>query len=78
MNDEVLCLNGESANSWDYYRQSTDRFELFFSQHYYWAPETRHFRDSADRQRQEKEPRSITRLEVCHDIFDNPQFMTES
>jgi hypothetical protein len=58
--------NGETANSWEYCRQWIDRVDPFFicllGQRYGWAPEPRHFRDTADRQRQEQEPRSITDL----------------
>jgi WD40 repeat protein len=67
-------LNGETANSWEYCRQWIDRVEPFFvcilGQRYGWVPEPEHFRDTADRQRQEQEPRSITDLEVRHAVLD--------
>lgn len=57
-------LNGETANPWEYCRQLTDRVEPFFvcylRQRYGWVAAPRHFRDPADRQRQQQEPRSIT------------------
>jgi hypothetical protein len=57
-------LNSETANSWEYCQQWIDRVEPFFvcilGQRYGWVPEPRHFRDPADRQRQQREPRSIT------------------
>ena len=47
-----------------------DRVEPFFvcilGQRYGWVLEPHHFRDTADRQRQQREPRSITDLEVRH------------
>ena len=67
-------LNGETANSWEYCRQWIDRVEPFFvcilGQRYGWVPEPCHFRDAADRQRQQREPRSITDLEVRHAVLD--------
>ena len=67
-------LNGETANSWEYCRQWIDRVEPFFvcilGQRYGWVPEPHHFRDDADRQRQEQELRSITDLEVRHAVLD--------
>lgn len=67
-------LNGETANSWEYCRQWIDRVEPFFvcllGQRYGWVPEPQHFRDDADRQRQQREPRSITDLEVRHAVLD--------
>jgi malate synthase len=67
-------LNGETANSWEYCRQWIDRVEPFFvcllGQRYGWVPEPRHFRNDADRQRQQREPRSITDLEVRHAVLD--------
>ena len=67
-------LNGETANSWEYCRQWIDRVEPFFvcilGQRYGWVPESRHFRDAADRQRQQREPRSITDIEVRHAVLD--------
>ena len=67
-------LNGETANSWEYCRQWIDRVEPFFlcilGQRYGWVPESRHFRDTTDRQRQQQEPRSITDLEVRHAVLD--------
>jgi nephrocystin-3 len=57
-------LNGETANSWEYCQQRIDRVEPFFlgilSQRYGWVPEPHNFRDSADRQRQQREPLYIT------------------
>jgi hypothetical protein len=68
-------LNGETANSWDYCRQWIDRVEPFFvcilGQRYGWVPEPRHFRDDADRERQQREPRSITDLEGRHAVLDS-------
>jgi len=67
-------LNGETANSWEYCRQWIDRVEPFFvcilGQRYGWVPEPQHFRDTTDRQQQEREPRSITDLEVRHAVLD--------
>ena len=57
-------LNGETANAWEYCRQWIDWVEPFFvcilGQRYGWVPEPRHFRATADQQRQEQGPRSIT------------------
>lgn len=57
-------LNGETANSWEYCRQWMDRIQQFFvcvlDRRYGWVPEPRHFRDTADQQLQQREPRSIT------------------
>lgn len=68
-------LNGETANSWEYCRQWIDRVEPFFvcilGQRYGWVPEPHQFREPADRQRQEQEPRSITDLEVRHAVLDS-------
>jgi hypothetical protein len=67
-------LNGETANSWEYCRQWIDRVEPFFvcilGQRYGWVPEPRHFRETADRQRQQQDPRSITDLEVRHAVLN--------
>lgn len=64
MNAEVWHANGETANSWEYCRQWIDRIEPFFvcipGQRYGWVTEPRHFRNPADRQRQQQEPRLIT------------------
>ena len=68
-------LNGETANSWEYCRQWIDRVEPFFvcilGQRYGWVPEPGQFREPADRERQEQEPRSITDLEVRHAVLDS-------
>ena len=75
MHDEVWHAAGETANSWEYCRQWIARVEPFFvcilGQRYGWVPEPRHFRDDADRQRQQWEPASITDLEACHDAHDH-------
>jgi len=68
-------LDGETANSLEYCRQWIDRVEPFFvcilGQRYGWVPEPHQFRESADRQRQEHEPRSIIDLEVRHAVLND-------
>lgn len=67
-------VDGETANSWEYCRQWIDRVEPFFvcilGQRYGWVPEPSNFRDPDDRQRQQREPRSITDLEVRHAVLE--------
>jgi hypothetical protein len=46
------------------------RFPCVLGGRYGWVPEPRHFRDAADRQRQQLDPRSITDLEVCYAVLD--------
>jgi hypothetical protein len=59
-------LDGETANSWEYCKKWIDRVEPFFvsllGRRYGWVPDPQHFRDTADRQLQEWEPRSLTEL----------------
>ncbi|MBM3860840.1 MAG: hypothetical protein FJ395_14480 [Verrucomicrobia bacterium] len=43
--------------------------EFFVCHRYGWGHEPRHFCDTADRQRQEQEPCSITDLEVRHAVL---------
>ncbi|MFH1762967.1 MAG: DUF4062 domain-containing protein, partial [Gemmatimonadota bacterium] len=66
--------DGEKANSWEYCRQWIDRVEPFFvcifGQRYGWVPEANHFRDADEYRRQERDPRSITELEVRHAVLD--------
>ena len=68
-------LNGETANSWEYCRRWIDRVEPFFvcilGQRYGRAPEPERLGESADRQWQEREPRSIPDLEVRHAVLDS-------
>ncbi len=51
-------------------RRCRPYFIGLLGERYGWVPEPRHFRDAADRQRQQLEPRSITDLEVRHAVLD--------
>ena len=67
-------LNGETANSWEYCRQWIDRVEPFFvcilGQRYGWVPEPEELKSAEDRQRQQREQRSITDMEVRHAVLN--------
>ncbi len=66
--------NGETANSWEYCRQWIDRVEPFFicilGQRYGWVPEPEKLKSTEEQTRQEKDPRSITDMEVQHAVLD--------
>ena len=67
-------IDGETANSWEYCQKWIDRVEPFFicmlGQRYGWVPQPTHFRTAIDRERQAREPRSITELEARHAFLD--------
>jgi len=67
--------DGEAANSWEYCRKWIDEVEPFFicllGQRYGWVPPPENLKRVEDQQRQARDPRSVTDMEVRHGVLNS-------